>query len=171
MKLITLHQPWASLVALQCKRYETRHWPTSYRGPLLIHAAKRHMRKGDIAILRAEVEGTLLAEDVLNEALEKIEQAPHYGCILALAELTDCLVMTDVVEDATPEPQVINISVVPFLERAVGNWDIDRYALQLDDVRPLTQPIPFTSRQGKLLPVPEEIAQAVRSQLELEVVL
>lgn len=41
-KALTLHQPWASLVALGVKTIETRSWPTRYRGRLLIHAgAKR----------------------------------------------------------------------------------------------------------------------------------
>ncbi|HEA67794.1 hypothetical protein LCGC14_1966460 [marine sediment metagenome] len=41
MKAISLWQPWASAMALGWKRIETRHWKTSYRGPLLIHAAKK----------------------------------------------------------------------------------------------------------------------------------
>lgn len=41
MKALSLHQPWASLVALGVKTIETRSWSTSYRGPLAIHAAKR----------------------------------------------------------------------------------------------------------------------------------
>lgn len=40
MKVLSLHQPWASLVAWGIKTIETRSWQTSYRGPLLIHAAK-----------------------------------------------------------------------------------------------------------------------------------
>lgn len=39
-KILTLSQPYASLVALGAKRIETRSWRTSYRGPLAIHAAK-----------------------------------------------------------------------------------------------------------------------------------
>lgn len=39
MKVLTLHQPWASLVALGVKTIETRSWSTQYRGPLAIHAA------------------------------------------------------------------------------------------------------------------------------------
>ncbi len=38
MKVLTLHQPWASLVALGVKTIETRSWSTKYRGPLAIHA-------------------------------------------------------------------------------------------------------------------------------------
>ena len=41
MKAISLWQPWASYMADGQKLIETRHWPISYRGPLLIHAAKR----------------------------------------------------------------------------------------------------------------------------------
>ena len=40
MKAITLTQPWATLVAIGAKQYETRSWSTNYRGPLAIHAAK-----------------------------------------------------------------------------------------------------------------------------------
>lgn len=40
MKVLSLTQPWASLVALGAKRIETRSWTTKYRGPLAIHASK-----------------------------------------------------------------------------------------------------------------------------------
>jgi hypothetical protein len=40
MKALTLTQPWATLVAIGAKTIETRSWPTKYRGPLAIHAAK-----------------------------------------------------------------------------------------------------------------------------------
>ena len=38
MKVITLKQPWATLVAEGLKKYEFRSWKCSYRGELLIHA-------------------------------------------------------------------------------------------------------------------------------------
>lgn len=41
MRALSLWQPWASLIALGVKTIETRGWSTKYRGPLLIHAAKR----------------------------------------------------------------------------------------------------------------------------------
>lgn len=47
MKAISLWQPWAWLCVATDehgraeKENETRSWPTSYRGPLLIHAAKK----------------------------------------------------------------------------------------------------------------------------------
>jgi len=36
MKALSLHQPWASMVATGAKTIETRRWPTDYRGELLI---------------------------------------------------------------------------------------------------------------------------------------
>lgn len=39
MKVISLLQPWASLVVMGHKRIETRSWNTSYRGEVLIHAS------------------------------------------------------------------------------------------------------------------------------------
>ena len=38
MKVITLKQPWATLVAEGIKKYEFRTWKTNYRGKVLIHA-------------------------------------------------------------------------------------------------------------------------------------
>lgn len=38
MKALTIKQPWASLIMAGIKDVENRTWPTTYRGPLLIHA-------------------------------------------------------------------------------------------------------------------------------------
>lgn len=40
MKVITLKQPWATLVAEGIKQYEFRSWQIKYRGNILIHAGK-----------------------------------------------------------------------------------------------------------------------------------
>lgn len=40
MKVITLKQPWATLVAEGLKEYEFRSWKINYRGEMLIHAGK-----------------------------------------------------------------------------------------------------------------------------------
>jgi hypothetical protein len=46
MKTLTLLQPWAGLLALGLKRFETRSWNTQYRGKLAIHASARMPREG-----------------------------------------------------------------------------------------------------------------------------
>lgn len=45
MKVLSLLQPWASLVVMGEKKIETRSWNTKYRGPLLIHASKKYTRE------------------------------------------------------------------------------------------------------------------------------
>ena len=49
LKVLTLRQPWATLVAEGIKKYEFRSWKTNYRGKILIHAGigidKEDMKK------------------------------------------------------------------------------------------------------------------------------
>lgn len=40
MKVITIKQPFASLIAAGLKEYEFRTWKTKFRGEILIHAGK-----------------------------------------------------------------------------------------------------------------------------------
>ena len=53
MYAITLHQPWASLIALGLKTVETRSWPAPIRlvgQTIAIHAGKRVVRKPGVAV-------------------------------------------------------------------------------------------------------------------------
>lgn len=49
LKVLTLKQPWATLIAEGIKKYEFRSWRTNYRGKVLIHAGtgidKKDMEK------------------------------------------------------------------------------------------------------------------------------
>jgi hypothetical protein len=49
MKIITIRQPWAHLIVNGSKNIENRTWPTSYRGPVLIHASLNINRKACLA--------------------------------------------------------------------------------------------------------------------------
>jgi hypothetical protein len=40
VRALTLHQPWAHLIATGRKTFETRSWSTTYRGPIAIHAGR-----------------------------------------------------------------------------------------------------------------------------------
>lgn len=40
MKVITLTEPWATLVVIGAKQFETRSWQRAAQGPMLVHAAK-----------------------------------------------------------------------------------------------------------------------------------
>ena len=55
MKVITIKQPFASLIAEGLKEYEFRTWKTKYRGEILIHAGKgidkKAMKKFDDTLI------------------------------------------------------------------------------------------------------------------------
>ena len=100
MKVLTLKQPWATLISEGIKVYEFRSWKTNYRGKILIHAGcgieKEELKRFDslkldypskkiIAI--AEIEDCLELNDELNniplyitysENLEKVNQMISY---------------------------------------------------------------------------------------------
>ncbi len=76
MKVITIKQPWATLIAKGYKEYEFRTWKTKYRGEILIHAGKGIDKK---AMARFE-----------NLKLEY-----PIGCIIAKAQITDCIPVDD----------------------------------------------------------------------------
>ena len=82
MKVITLKQPWATLVAEGIKKYEFRTWKTNYRGKVLIHAGagieKKELDKfkelnleypSKRILAEAEIEECLELDDILNDKI------------------------------------------------------------------------------------------------------
>lgn len=127
-KVITLWQPYATLISTGIKRCETRSWPTSYRGPLLIHAAKRPMGADEIELLERLKNNRLITR-------AKISRNPDdypLGAILCQTQLTDCI-------PAEYPPNII--------EKAVGNWHPIRWAWLLTEIVPI-EPIPTRGYQG-----------------------
>lgn len=61
-KVISLLQPWATLVVMGAKRIETRSWNTNYRGELLIHASQRFNKEQAKAMAKDP------AFDIIGEA-------------------------------------------------------------------------------------------------------
>lgn len=127
MRAISLWEPWAWLVALGEKVYETRHWATNYRGLLAIHAAKRWTK--------AEQE-TWEAFKFSNNRLRKIEANPPLGAMLCITRLVNCH-RTD-----TQRWQITE------KERLYGNWQPGRYAWELQMVEVFEQSIPAKGAQG-----------------------
>lgn len=74
VKVITIKQPFATLIALGIKQYEFRTWKTKYRGDILIHAGK----------------------GIDKKAMKKYEYLNldyPSGAIIAKAILTDCILI------------------------------------------------------------------------------
>ncbi|QTF59120.1 ASCH domain-containing protein [Stutzerimonas frequens] len=82
MKALSIRQPWAWLIVRGHKPLENRSWATSYRGPLLIHAAKGMTRAEyeDAASLCSKAAITLPAFDALERG-GIVGQATVTGCI------------------------------------------------------------------------------------------
>ena len=136
MKAISLHQPWASLVALQQKRIETRSWPANYTGPLAIHAAKRPVRLGEIDLN--------ISDTLFNAGISRLGQLP-LGCIVATCTLARFYQIT------TP-PRVP--------ELWFGNYEPGRWAWVLEDIRAMRTPLPWTGSQ-KWFSVPDELLEVL----------
>lgn len=136
IKAISLWQPWASLVANGLKLYETRGWPTKYRGVLAIHAAKRPLCKQGKSLISHFNRSFNLSIDGDKLPL---------GAIVALTDLTDCLEMVSEA-NATDVPNSIIVESVSELERLLGDWQPQRYAWKLENVRAI-EPIPCLGKQ------------------------
>jgi activating signal cointegrator 1 len=133
LKVITLIQPWASLIALGEKKIETRSWKTSYRGPLLIHAGKKIDSCAKHSIFRRTLESHRYTKDTLPT-----------GMIIAKCNLIDCLEM---VQCGVSSGTLSDGTKVYGNEYQFGNYEIGRYAWILDNVEMLKEPIPA---KGKL---------------------
>ncbi len=84
MKVLTIKEPWATLIIEGYKKYEFRSWKTNYRGKILIHAglSKDNINlfkdynlvysKGEI-IGEAEITDCILVDEKFNKELYKID--------------------------------------------------------------------------------------------------
>lgn len=123
IKVITLTQPWATLVAIGAKQFETRSWQTSYRGKLAIHAAKGWKRE-DIELCLEEPFKSAL----IKAGVSKIGDLPR-GAIIAVCDLTAIYPTDSKMPPAEPE-------------RSFGDYSSGRFAWQLENVQRLTKIIP-----------------------------
>lgn len=131
MMCLSLWQPWASAMALGLKRIETRHWSTRYRGPLLIHAAKRWTAD----------ERELL--EIEHEHGRMPAQVP-LGALVAIARLVDI----------RPTEQLI--ARISDEENDWGNFGPGRFGWIFEDIVALPEPIALKGAQG-LFDVPEAV--------------
>lgn len=131
IKTISLWEPWATLMALGLKRYETRHWRAKYRGLLAIHAAKR-WRDDQVMMLRREPYASLLGA----AGYSPVQAAFPLGCVVAVVELVDV------------EPTEKAAKHIGEVEYQLGNYRPGRFAWETANLRKLAEPVPATGAQG-----------------------
>lgn len=146
MKAITIHQPWATLIAIGQKRYETRSWNTDYRGEIAIHAGRNasELTRYWRSIKDARAVKSLKHFDPFFDELAAVTFDPSEsrlladifprGVILATAELIDI---------HRNEPPNLTSR-----ERLFGHYGAGRYAWEIANVKRLETPIPALGEQG-----------------------
>lgn len=129
MKAITIKQPWATLIALREKQFETRSWQTKHRGSLAIHAGKTVDKK---ACQIKWIRDTLAVHGITSW-----EQLPT-GMVIATANIVDCHKIISDYEDHAIMHTGLKISGN---EYRFGNYEDGRYAWELDTVQVLAEPV------------------------------
>lgn len=147
MKAITLWQPWASLLACGAKKYETRSWTTSYRGPIAIHSAKKMFDTAPFF----DRELHIFAESLNLPDIYSFDRLP-YGCIIATAELVGCHKMLDdgsgMRHSIYLERPHYQTEYIQGNELLFGDWRADRFAWEFANMTMLPEPVPAKGKQG-----------------------
>jgi len=141
VKVLSLWEPWASLVIFGVKRIETRSWATEYRGPLVIHASKK--------VSREQIE--ICHRDPFRSALRAcgIDRWQDFklGAAIGTVTLVDCRRIesdADVPSDDDPEYWF-------------GNYAPGRFGWILKRPEVFATAIALRGRQGLFDVAPEEI--------------
>jgi activating signal cointegrator 1 len=137
MRALSLYQPWASLMAVGAKRIETRSWPTSYRGLVAIHAAKKWDAELRATALRKRF-AACLSEGLPIEVEFNPDDLPR-GCFVAVGHLHRVLSTT---EHAIAIPQQDTD------EFWFGDYSEGRFMWVFDEVWKLSSPVYARGQMG-----------------------
>ena len=125
MKVLSITEPYATLIKENKKNIETRSWKTKYRGELYIHASSTKIPK----------------KYKEQEAMSLIDiNSLNFGNIICKCELVDCVYMTkDFISD---------IKNNNYQEYICGEYAEGRYAWILKNVEVLNEPIKAKGHLG-----------------------
>lgn len=112
MKVLTIKEPFATLIKNKVKYIETRSWKTNYRGELYIQSG--------VAKIRKEVKERKGLSELYNE------DELNYGHIICKCNLVDCIYMTEEFIKKEKEKNKNNF--------IAGHYEVGRYAWVLEDV-------------------------------------
>lgn len=125
MKVLTIKEPFATLIKNKVKYIETRSWKTNYRGEIYIHSG--------LAKLTKEVRERKGLSELYNENDLK------YGYIICKCNLVDCIYMTEEFIKQEKEKNPKNF--------IAGRYEVGRYAWVLDNIEPI-KPIEAKGQLG-----------------------
>ena len=122
MKVLSIKEPFATLIKDDVKIYETRSWRTNYRGEIYIHASL-----------------SLSKSERVESANKYLKSEIKPGFILCKCELVDCISMTD---------EFIKYINEETSEYDYGLYSEGRYAWKLKVLEVLDKPIPAKGKLG-----------------------
>lgn len=125
MKVLSLTEPFATLICEKKKMIETRSWKTNYRGELFIHASKTKISQNNLTNME-------LMSLVDNKDM-------NFGHIICKCNLVDCIYMT--------KEYVHNMEFNNRQEYICGIYKEGRYAWILEDIE-VIDPIKATGKLG-----------------------
>ena len=125
MKVLTIKEPFATLIKNKVKYIETRSWKTNYRGELYIQAS--------IAKITKDIKE--------RKELSKLysEEELQYGYIICKCNLIDCIYMTEEFIKQEKEKNLNNF--------IAGIYEVGRYAWVLDNIETI-KPIKVKGQLG-----------------------
>jgi activating signal cointegrator 1 len=129
-------QPWATLIALGEKRFETRSWNTKYRGELAIHASKK--------MDRAACKTTPIIRALNKHGIVLFDDLP-VGQIIATCRLSNGFKVTDNLGLAAV---LDNRELIEGNEYYLGDYSEGRFAWELTDIKVLNEPIHVKGQLG-----------------------
>jgi len=148
-------QPWATLVAIGANVIETRDWPTKYRGPFAIHAAKGFPPEAQALCRRQPFRDALRAA-----GYESADELPR-GAVVAVVNLQSLLVC-----DKSTLKEVRSRSKrgeLPAHEADFGDFSGGRYGFVLDDVHRVEPPVAARGMLG-FWELPPDVEALVRQR-------
>jgi activating signal cointegrator 1 len=162
MRGLSVIQPWATLLAIGAKAFETRddRSPVSplYRGQIAIHASKRYPRH------LQELED----EEPFRSALKDVPRPLPTGCIIALGAITACEPTSRFARErdrALAETFAVQPIYISDEEYAFGDFYPEgRRAHHVELVMPLRDPISCRGALG-LWRIPDDVMAQLHHQL------
>ena len=122
MKVLSIKEPWASLIMNGTKKIKTRSWKTKYRGEIYIHAS---------------LSKTKITKPEVYELIKDMNF--KCGYIICKCNLVDCIYMTD--------EYVNDMKTNHYEEYICGHYEVGRYAWIVEDVR-VIEPIEAKGKLG-----------------------
>jgi hypothetical protein len=149
--MITVYQPWASLLVHGIKRIETRSRSWAYTGLLFIHAGLFLDESTRIAAYSFSSAFRLAGYDVGKDRWAC--ELPR-GAIIGAVRMTGCMATEDLIETRKVDAQ----------ERELGDYRVERFGWLMSHAIAFKNPIPCRGGQGPRF-VPSEIARRVMDEL------